>query len=85
MLEVHPKSAAAARLNAVQNSVHYGEDNVYQTDWVMKTPHQLGRRTGLRLRAGAAFIVVAVLSLGLGWSLWEALHSWASAMLNFAR
>jgi hypothetical protein len=58
---------------------------MYQTDWVMKTPHQLDRRTGLQLRAGAAFIVVAVLSLGLGWSVWEALHSWASAVLKFAR
>jgi hypothetical protein len=65
--------------------VHYGQVNVYQTDWVMKTPHQLGHKTGLRLPAGAAFIVVAVLSLGLVWSLWEALHSWASAVLTFAR
>jgi hypothetical protein len=85
MLEVHPKDAAAARLNAAQGSVHHGEVHVQQTDWVMKTPHQLDHKTGLRLRAGAAFIVVAVLSLGLGWSLWEALHSWASAMLKFAR
>jgi len=36
---------------------------------------------GPRLVAGAAFIAVVMLSLGLGWSIWAALRSLAAALL----
>jgi hypothetical protein len=39
---------------------------------------------GPRLVAGAAFIAVVMLSLGLGWSIWAALRSLAAALLDSA-
>jgi hypothetical protein len=40
--------------------------------------------TGPRLVAGAAFIAVVILSIGLGWSIWAAIQSLAAALLNSA-
>jgi len=39
---------------------------------------------GPQLGAGAAFIVIVMLSLGLGWSIWAALRSLAVTVLKFA-
>jgi hypothetical protein len=45
---------------------------------------RLAHGIGPQLRAGAAFIVIVMLSVGLGWSIWAALRSLVTAVVNAA-
>jgi hypothetical protein len=60
------------------------ELTLYRTDWTLEGLRRSAHGIGLRLRAGAVFIVILMLSLGLGWSIWAALRSLASAVLKSA-
>ena len=53
-------------------------------DWILEEPHRSAHGIGPRVGAGAAFIVIVMLSLGLGWSIWAALDSLVAAVLKSA-
>jgi len=51
---------------------------------ILEDPHRSAHGIGPQLAAGAAFVVIVMLSLGLGWSIWAALRSLAVAVLKSA-
>ena len=60
---------------------------LWRTDSILEDPRRsaFAHGIGSRLGAGAAFAVIVMLSLGLGWSTWAALRSLAVAVLKSAR
>ena len=48
----------------------------------LEDSRRLAHGIGPQLRAGAAFIVIVMLSVGLGWSIWAALRSLVTAVVN---
>ena len=56
----------------------------YCTDRQLEDYHRPAKGIGPQLRAGAAFIVIVMLSVGLGWSIWAALRSLVMAVAKAA-
>ena len=55
------------------------------TDGILEDRNRsAAHRTGPRLVAGATFVAVVILSIGLGWSIWAAIKSLTAALLNSA-
>ena len=54
------------------------------TDWTLEDPHRSASAHGFgrRLGAGTAFVMILILSLALGWSIWAAIVSVATAVLR---
>jgi len=50
----------------------------------LEDPHRSASAHGIgpRLGAGTAFVVIVLLSLGLAWSIWAAVISFANAVLK---
>jgi hypothetical protein len=89
----HPGARVAHRCIYASPDAIFGSHNsnqsalseeltLYRTDWILEDPHRSAHAIGPRLVAGAAFLVVVMLSLGLGWSIWAALCSLAAAVLK---
>ena len=57
---------------------------LYCTDCQLEDSHRFAHGIGPQLRAGAAFIVIAMLSVALGWSIWAALRSLVIALVRAA-
>jgi hypothetical protein len=75
---------SASELKAIHNRAHYDYVRLsYWTDWILhRRPPE--HRILPRLGAGAAFVVVMILAMELGWSIWATLRPLVVSLVSWA-